>query len=506
MNHVIVVGGGFAGLAAATRLCATGARVTLLEKRPVLGGRAYSIADEASGDTVDNGQHLFMGCYRATRAFFDRIGASGELRLQDKLRIAFVDGKSGKMSHLSAAPLLPPPLDLLGGVAGLAALGWRDKLALVKVATAIRLPSRLQPPATDWETVDGWLDRLGQSATARRAFFHPLALAVLNDDPRTASAKQLEAVLREAFFGPDADARLGMSTVPLSELYVEPAQAWLAARRATVRAGAVVARVLVEDGVARGVALRDGTEVRSDAVIAAVPPRALVALVDEEHRRDEPWWAGVERLEPSPIVSLHLWLDRVVTDEELIGVVGSPLHWIFNRNRLVAVQKRAQSHLSLVVSAARTLVDEPADAIVRALVAELKRLLPAAAAARVLHARVIKEREATIAHTAGTEGLRPRCQSPIEGLFAAGDYVRTGLPATIESAVRAGDEAAALALAFAPSSRSPSLATTTTAAGAFVPLGRLARPQPASSPSSRAASEPAESSTVGSPATGKPAS
>jgi uncharacterized protein with NAD-binding domain and iron-sulfur cluster len=169
---------------------------------------------------------------------------------------------------------------------------------------------------------------------------------------------------------------------------------------------------------------------------------------------------------------LHLWLDRLVTDEELIGVVDSPLHWIFNRNRLVRVKDPSRSHLSLVVSAARGLIDRPADEIVQTLTDELRRVLPEAAGARVVHARLIKERDATIAHGAGTEGFRPRCQSPVEGLFAAGDYVRTGLPATIEGAVRSADDAAELALAFEP----PRLAAAVAPTGAFVPLARLKKP------------------------------
>ena len=287
----------------------------------------------------------------------------------------------------------------------------------------------------------------------------------------------LEAVLREAFFvGPASggDARIGLARVGLSDLYVDDARAWLQARGATVRLGAGVERVLVERGVARGVALRGGETLAADAVIAACPPAALVALVDAEWQKGETWWAGLGKLTSSPIVSLHLWLDRRVTDEEIIGCVGSPLHWIFNRNRLVAVRDPSRSHLSLVVSAARGLIDRPADEIVQTLVAELGRLVPEAARARVVHARVMKEREATIAHTAGTEGLRPRCQSPVEGLFAAGDFVRTGLPATIESAVRAADEAAALALAFEAPRLGPALPAAT---GAFVPLSRLKRPE-----------------------------
>jgi zeta-carotene desaturase len=472
-KDVVVIGGGFAGLNAATRLAAAGARVTLLEKRAQLGGRAYSVVDETTGDVIDNGQHLFMGCYHATRSFLERIGTAHKLRFAERLDVAFVDARSGKQARLSS-PNLPAPLSLFAGLLGFSSLPWRDKLAALKVAAAIKLEGRLIAPATDWETVDGWLDRLGQSHAARRAFFHPLALATLNDDPRQASAKLFAAVLRESFFGTREDAQLAMARVGLSDLYVDDARAWLQARGATVRLNAAVERVTISDGRARGVQLRGGETIAADAVIAALPPAALVGLVDAAVREGETWFGGLERLQSSPIVSLHLWLDRLVTDDEMIGVVDSPLHWIFNRNRLATVQDPARSHLSLVVSAARALIDRPSDEIVRLLVAELQRALPAARGARVLQARVIKERDATIAHPAGGEGYRPRCQSPIAGLFAAGDYVRTGLPATIESAGRAGDEAAALVLAY-----EPPRAERPTATGAFVPLSRLARPHDA---------------------------
>ena len=484
-------------MSAATRLIEAGARVTLLEKRGQLGGRAYSVVDEATGDVVDNGQHLFMGCYRATRAFLQRIGTADKLVLQERLDLTFVDAQSGRSSRLASR--LPGPLSLVGGLFGFSSLPWRDKMAMLKVATAIQLPSRFQPPATDWETVDGWLDRLGQSGAARRAFFHPLALATLNDDPRTASAKMLEAVLREAFFGGAAgDSRFGVARVGLSDLYVDDARAWLQARGATVRLGAGVERVLVERGVARGVGLRGGETIAADAVIAACPPPALVALVDSEWREGETWWAGLGKLTSSPIVSVHLWLDRLVTDEEIIGCVGSPLQWVFNRNRLVTVRDPSRSHLSLVVSAARALIDCPADEIVATLVAELGRVLPEAARARVVHSRVMKERDATIAHTAGTEGLRPRCQGPIEGLFAAGDYVRTGLPATIESAVRAADDAGDAGAGLGAAARRPG------GRGAVVARRVRAARAASSAPKSRASSR--YSPSLPSSSTGRPAS
>jgi uncharacterized protein with NAD-binding domain and iron-sulfur cluster len=166
-------------------------------------------------------------------------------------------------------------------------------------------------------------------------------------------------------------------------------------------------------------------------------------------------------------VSVHLWLDRLVMDEALLGLVERPVHWIFDRNRLGSVRDPSRALVSTVTSAAHALADRDADALAALALEEVRRALPRARAARCVHARVMKEREATIAHTAGSEPLRPRARSPIEGLLLAGDYVRTGLPATLESAARSADEAAALAAACAPRRAAPS--------GAFVPLARVLR-------------------------------
>jgi squalene-associated FAD-dependent desaturase len=464
----VVVGGGFAGLAAATRLAGDGHAVTLLERRPQLGGRAYSVTDETTGDVIDNGQHLFMGCYRALDGFLLRIGARDKLRMQERIDVALLDGS--QLLRLRAAPL-PPPFDLLGGLAGFHALSVADRLRLGRVALAVRMPSARTAAASDWETVETWLDRVGQSEGARRRFWRPLTLATLNEAPERASAKMLEAVLQGAFLGPGADGRLGMARVGLSDLYTDDARRYLEARGGRVRLGAPVARIELErDGrVASGVALRDGELVPADAVVVAVPPRALLELLPPALVARESYFASLHRLEASPIVSVHLWLDRRVTDEEMVGLIDRPMHWIFNRNRLAAVRDPSRSHLSLVTSAARRLIDLEPEALVETAWQEVARALPAARAAARLHARVMKEREATIAHAAGSESHRPRVQSPVDGLFLAGDWVRTGLPATVESAVLSADAAADAVRAYRPAVDRPAPASER----AFIPLSRL---------------------------------
>jgi squalene-associated FAD-dependent desaturase len=437
--RVVVVGGGFAGLAAATRLADSGHHVTLLERRPILGGRAYSIVDEETGVRVDNGQHLFMGCYRATRAFLARIGS--KLDFDRDLDLSLDDnGTRVRLRSLA----LPPPFHMLGGLFALG--GLRDRLSLLKLAASLKLPTARIPEPSDWETVDAWLDRMGQSAEARRRLWHPLAVATLNDDPRTASAKMLGAVVREALLGSREDARLGVARVGLSELYVDHAARFLAARQAKVHLGAPVEQIVVAgaggDAVARGVRLKSGEEIGADAVIAAVPPAALLSLIPDSIRAGEPYFEHLPRLSSSPIVSVHLWLDRRLLDVEMLGLCGGRMHWVFDRG----------THLSLVASAARDLIELPPDEIVALAARELRRF----GSFELVRSRVLKERDATIAHAAGSEIYRPRPRSPVAGLFLAGDFVRTGLPATIESAVRSADEAVTLVSSYQPPARLPS--------------------------------------------------
>jgi hydroxysqualene dehydroxylase len=453
--RVVVVGGGVAGLAAATRLVDGGHEVTLCERRAQLGGRAYSVTDETTGDVIDNGQHLVMGCYSALRGFLDRIGASGELVFQERLDLAFLDGT--RRTRLRAAAL-PAPFHLVGGLFGFGALGWLDRARLLK------LPA-LVDGARDDETVERWLDRLGQSEPARRVLWRPLARATLNDEPRSASAKMLAAVVREGLLGSREGARLGFPRRGLTQLYVDAARRYVEHAGGRVRASTPVAELVVEragsSAIVRAVRLApeaggDGERVAADAVVLAVPPDAVAPLVPEAARANEPYFDAIARLAPSPIVSAHLWFDEpVATGEAMLGLIDRPFDWIFRHAR----------HVTLVASAARALIERPADEILDAAEADVRRAFGVRAPRR--HGRVWKERAATIAHTAGTESLRPKTRTPIGGLFVCGDFVRTGLPATLESAVRAADEACAHLEAWTPPVEKPR--------GEFIPLGRLTR-------------------------------
>ncbi|MFP5261860.1 MAG: hydroxysqualene dehydroxylase HpnE [Blastocatellia bacterium] len=435
-KRVIIIGGGFSGLAAGVRLCERGWRVSLLERRGHLGGRAYSFVDSKTGDIVDNGQHLFMGCYRHTIAFLKKIGRLDLLKFQDRPRVDFLDREHGFTSF--ECPPLPAPLHAVAGLFGMKGITLGDKLRTLKVGRAIQNNGG---PAPAHMTVSEWLGRLGQSDRINQRFWYPLAIATLNESPRTASARMMKAVLKEAFGGGARDASIGIARVGLSQLYTEGASDFIRSAGGEVRTDAQVRGIEMKNESAHAVELVGGERVEADYFISAVPPAALLQVLPEELRREE--FSNLGSLESSPIVSINLWFDRPVIGHEFVGLIGTRSQWVFNKDLILSPARRS-NQIAIVISAARDFVDWTKEALVDMALAELNDLLPASRPARLLHSRIVKEREATLAHTVESDGLRPGPRTAVRNLFLAGDWTATGLPATIESAVVSGNTAADL--------------------------------------------------------------
>ena len=229
---VIVVGGGFAGLSAATALAERGARVLVVEARPTLGGRATAFTDPATGERVDNGQHVLFGCYHETFRFLRRIGAEGNVRVQHRLALDMID-RAGRWSRL-ACPALPSPLHLLAGVMTWNALGWRDRLAALKmrIGAVGRSGRRPYSRAT---TVRQWLVEHGQTPRLIEMLWEPLAVAALNQPIDQAAAAAFAAVLRPMFGRNPRNAALALPSRPLDEMYAHPARAYIEERGGEVR-------------------------------------------------------------------------------------------------------------------------------------------------------------------------------------------------------------------------------------------------------------------------------
>ena len=432
---VVVIGAGCAGLSAATALAEAGARVVVVEARPIAGGRTFATEDRATGDWVDNGQHVLFGCYHDTLAYLSRIGTRQKLMVQSSLAVPMVD-LDGRQSELRC-PALPSPLQLAAGVLAWDALSWRERLAVAGLGRALE-PSAPPPPGD--ETVRAWLTRHGQPARLCDLLWEPLAVAALNQPIDHATATTFVEVIRRMLGpGPD-DAALVIPSESLTHVLVEPAIAFIEARGGEVRRGAPARVVVGAEGVT-GVDVR-GRVINAPQVVAAVPWHALATLFDAVPASLQSIASRASAMQSAPIVTANLWFDRPVLEAPFMGLPGRAFQWVFDKRRVSPGQA---THLSLVCSGATEVVGLDNDAIVERAHRELAAAVPAVRRARLVRATAVRERRATFSLAAG-EPARPGTVTPLAGFLLAGDWIDTGLPATIESAVVSGHRAAGAAL------------------------------------------------------------
>src|SRR6202050_5571034 len=201
-KDAVVIGAGFAGLSAAVALAQRGVRVTVLEGKPALGGRAYSFTDPDTGDFVDNGQHVLMGCYGETLDFLKQIGAHDQLVFHEDLEIEMLAGP-GQRATLKRARL-PGPLHMTAALLGYRHLSVAERISVMRGGLRMLAMRRFGDGELRRLTVAQLMDRLGQSEHARRCFWYPMSIATLNDEPQSSSAELPAEDLKRAFFSPRA--------------------------------------------------------------------------------------------------------------------------------------------------------------------------------------------------------------------------------------------------------------------------------------------------------------
>jgi squalene-associated FAD-dependent desaturase len=441
-RDVVVVGGGFAGLSAGVALADAGFRVAVLERKPKLGGRAYSFKDPEGSDWIDNGQHVMMGCYTQTFDFLKKIGTYDQLVFRDRIEMEMVaaNGEHGRLK----AGYLPGPLHMVSALMRYSMLTLGERASVLMAGAWLIAQARLRRKRLEHTTVAAALKELGQSDRACERFWYPLAIATLNEEPDKASAALLAEVWRRAFFGRRRDSAFVYSKVGLSDLYCQAAEDFIGQRGGFVAAHTGVERLELDGNHNVGcVRLRDGRKVEAANFIAAVPAGALLAMLPDP-LQDETFFTRLTQLKPSPIICVHVWLDRDVTDCAFVGFIGSTTQWLFNKRAIFTERGGEQGgYLSFVISGARALVERTNEQLLDLVLDDLHKMIPASREARLIKALVIKEKQATIAPDCESDQLRPNSDTPIDNLFLAGDWIQTGLPATIESAVISGRAAAA---------------------------------------------------------------
>ncbi|MFI9564615.1 hydroxysqualene dehydroxylase HpnE [Streptomyces rishiriensis] len=435
----VVVGGGLAGVTAALALADAGVRVTLLEGRPRLGGLAFSFR---RGElTVDNGQHVFLRCCTAYRWFLDRIGGSALAPLQERLDVPVVDvaEPEGRRLGRLRRDALPVPLHLGRSLAAYPHLSLAERLRVGRAALALK-GLDLADPALDAQDFGSWLTAHGQSRRAVEALWDLVGVATLNAVAGDCSLGLAAMVFKTGLLSDPGAADIGWAHVPLGELHDG------LARRALDSAGVrteVRTRVssLSRAGNGTWTVQVPGGTLRADTVVLAVPQREAHHLLPEGALDD----AGrLLEIGTAPILNVHVVYDRKVLDAPFLAALGTPVQWVFDRTHASGL--RSGQYLALSQSAAQDEIDEPVAALRERYLPELRRLLPGARRAEVRDFFVTRERTATFAPTPGVGRLRPGARTEAPGLYLAGAWTATGWPATMESAVRSGVNAADAAL------------------------------------------------------------
>lgn len=430
-----MVGGGLAGLSAGCALAEAGFQVTLFERRPYLGGRASSYEHPGTGETVDNCQHVLLGCCTNLLDLYRRFGAEDKIRWFN--RLTFIE-PGGRQSELGAS-LLPAPFHTAPSFLVAASLSLGDKLAISRAL----LTFMNGIPADTEEDFLSWLKRHGQTERAIERFWKVVLVSALNEDLERTSVHYAAQVFRESFLKSARAGEMGVPTVPLSDLYRIGGE-YIQGRGGEVRLRASVDAVAIAEG---RVSIKAGENTHTfDQAVLAVPYTTLSKLLPVDAVGAE-LANQAERFESSAITGIHLWFDRQITELDHAVLLDRTIQWMFHKSRLLAKHTNngsaaAGSYVELVVSSSKSLVEKSRQEIIDLALVELAEFFPAVKDAKLLKAAVIKEVHATYSAQPLSDRYRPAAVTGWPNIFLAGDWTATGWPATMEGAVRSGYKAA----------------------------------------------------------------
>jgi squalene-associated FAD-dependent desaturase len=424
--RVAIIGGGLAGLAAATALAPRGYRVILLESRDRLGGRAGSFTDPVTRQLIDACQHVSMGCCTNYAHFCRTLGIAGYLEPQRELWFMTPDRKLTRFR----ADDLPAPLHLARSFANAHYLTLAEKLRAGYGLAMLRLASAKEdPPFQDW------LVRHFQTQRIIDRFWGLVLVSALNETPDRIGLRYARKVFVDGFLTHPRGFVVDLPTVPLGQLYGNEMRQWLSQHQVEVHLLTGVRQIVADasGGVVR-LELRSGEVTEADWYLSTVPFDRLLDLLPSDAVEREPYFANLRNLAVSPITSVHCWFDKPATHLPHVTLIDSVGQWVFNRGK----NEQGEYYLQVVVSAARQFRGLGREEVQRRVVEELRRLFPPLAEAMLLRAKVVTEHAATFSAVPGVDRWRPPQGSPIRNLLVAGDWTATGWPATMEGAVRSG--------------------------------------------------------------------
>jgi squalene-associated FAD-dependent desaturase len=432
---VSVVGGGVSGMSAACALAEAGLSVQLVERRPYLGGRASSFLHPGVGEVIDNCQHVLFGCCTNLTGFYQRIGVADRIHWTREMTMI---EPGGRCSPLGPS-WLPAPLHSLPRFLAARAFTLRDKLALGRAFRGLMRPI----PDDSTESLGAWLARHRQTKGALDRFWRLVIASALNADIDSIALPYAAKVIRELFMNSAAAGSMGMSMVPLGELYGGAAE-FLQRRGSSVLFNASVESATWNQETSQWTLATRAGNLRSDFIVLAVPFEAMAKLLPQlpVNESADKLAAQLGRHEHGPICSVHLWFDRVITTLDHAVLLDREIHWMYNKSRLQPWRKGKGSYVELVVSASHAFASLSSEQAIAQALGELAEFFPLVRSAHLEKSAFIKEMHATFGVPPGIDASRPTSASPWPNCFLAGDWTATGWPSTMESAARSGHLAA----------------------------------------------------------------
>ena len=441
MKRVAIIGGGLAGIAAAVRLADAGCQPILIESKKRLGGRATSLVDPRSGHTIDNCQHVLLGCCTNLIDLYSRLNVLDQIEWHKTLYWTRGRGEIDRMK----AGWLPAPLHLSSSFRRMRIFNRADKRHIARCMwRMIRMGSKGRFAWRD-RTFGEFLDECGQPRELVRSFWNTIIVSACNMDAHRVNASHALQVFQEGFLANRWSYTMGLATVPLAELYA-PAIDVIIDAGGDIQLG-VSAKAIAFDGRrVTGVVTEDGL-VESAAVVSAAPFDRLDKLVSDALRRADRRLQCLDHLEVSPILGVHLYFAQPIMHLPHLVLVDRGVQWLFNKG----VNSDGRQHVHAVISGADDWMELSEDEIVQRVLGDVHHALPQSIGLPPVEARSIKEKRATFASLPGMDALRPGATPAlvgsggggVENLFLAGDWTDTGWPATMEGAVRSGYAAAA---------------------------------------------------------------
>lgn len=419
MKKILIIGGGLSGLASAVNLMGKGFQVEILEASPKLGGRTYSFRDEKSSCTIDNGQHILMGCYTDTLSYIDKIDSRSNFDFQESLKINYVTEFGEKYKLFIPKNIYP--INQLYSFLRFKLLSFRERKEVLQFLFNLNSISK---KIKDDISLKQLLTENKQSSQTIIKFWEMVVVSAMNTPIEQASAILFLKMIKIIFFSGEDSSKIIIPKVGLSEALIDPAERLISENGGIINCNERVREI--EFNGDEAVAVKTNKRIVSDfeILVSAIPGDKLENIVNSEVEDK----IKIPSFKYSPILSVNLWLDNNPLEGSFFGLIGGEFHWLFNK----------KDYVTLIKSSAFNTIDLDKKELIKLADSELRKYFPILIDIEIVDANVIKERKATYISDAKSVEKRNEFVGGFGNLFIAGDWINTGLPSTIESAVKSG--------------------------------------------------------------------